>query len=959
MDERIIQLVTVADNPDAQTHLLTYFEELKKQDEGWQSCGDILARKLYNDERVLFFCLQVMEAHSKRYSSFNDSLKDTFKSYLKEWHRQLCTCGVQTFVKNKTAQLFCLLFVQEYPRNWLTFFHELLAVLDLGVLAVDIYLRILISIDEEVVARHIPHTQEEFHRNTAIKDHMREHCVRDLVESWYQILNLYHNENAEIVGLCLKVIGAYVSWIDIGLIANDRFVNCLLTYLNQEDIRENACDCLLEIINKGMDADAKTRLVESLSDVLEKTGIMKVSTQDLNVDFMVKLSALLNGMGIQLITSFNKVEKSESENGLKVEILNAIYKKIPHMLRFLGDDDDDVSEAIFEFSHSYLGLLKQLNGNTIVESHKTFIKDFLIVVISKMKFDDDYDFENESDEEAEFQEFRKQMKILLNYIAKLDGNLVITSLYELLTIAFENWQNMQFKDVEVAVYTLYCLGECFPGQQLYTDPSMFEMFQNMMTSLINSSISQYSHSAVKLQYFETVTRYERFFYAQNQYIPTVLVSFLDERGLRNHDASISSRTSFLLTRFIKSLKSQVHPYVEDILKRLQGLLVNINKEENDNHLNITENDRNYLYEVASILITCSNADQEKQLLMMQNLFTPIISTFKQNLDKIGSGLVDELLVQNLALELHHLMSYASRASKAFSTAQSLKISGCAPCFTEALNIFLHSLTIPVHRNIIHPGVRQYLHRMIICLGEDVLPFVPVAVTHLLKDCEMRDIQEFIPLINQLITRFKGGIAPFLSEILMPLVTQIFAFLQAPIEANDLQAVKEKQLLQRSYYLFLATIVNTNILDVLSNQDSNNVKEILLSVVGGAVEIPDPHGQKTCFIIFNKLVEVWGDNDNFREFIYESILPSCFLAPLNNSFDLNDAQTILVLQEIANTQKTTLQKRGVEILHWLEQSYLPQNNCPPDIIQEYSQALQTMNSKTFKNYLRTFYSRFKT
>jgi len=674
---------------------------------------------------------------------------------------------------------------------------------------------------------------------------------------------------------------------------------------------------------------------------------------------MVKLSALLNGMGIQLITSFNKIEKSENENGLRVEILNAIYKKIPHMLRFLGDDDDDVSEAIFEFCHSYLGLLKQLNGSSIVEGHKKFVKEFLVVVISKMKFDDSYDFENESDEEAEFQEFRKQMKILLNYIAKLDSNLVISSLYELLTIAFENWQNMQFKDVEVAVYTLFLLGECFPGQQLYTDPNMFEMFQNMMTLLINSNISQHSHSAVKLQFFETVTRYERFFYAQNQYIPTVLVSFLDERGLRNSDATISSRTSFLLTRFIKSLKSQVHPYVEDILNRIQGLLVNINEEHNENHANLNENDRNYLYEVAAILITCSNAEPEKQLHMMQNLFTPMISIFKMNLDKIVSGQADELLVQNLALELHHLMSYASRASKAFTTTQSLKVSGCAPCFTEALNIFLHSLTIPVHRNIIQPGVRQYLHRMIICLGEDVLPFVPVAVTHLLKDCEMRDIQEFIPLINQLITRFKGDIAPFLSEILMPLVTKIFTFLQAPIENNDLQALKEKQLLQRSYYLFIATIVNTNILDVISNQDSNNVKEILLSVVGGAVEIPDPQGQKTCFTIFNKLVEVWGGNENFIEFIYDSILPSCFMAPLNNSFDLNDAQTILVLQEISNTQKTTLQKRGLETIQWLEQSYLPRNNCPPDIIHEYSQALQTMNSKTFKNYLKTFYSRYKT
>jgi len=964
MDQQIIQLLTTSDanDPKTQAQLLPYFEEFKKQDQGWQVCGDILGRKLHDGDRLVFFCLQVMEGHIKtRYPMFTEEVKETFKSYLKEWYKQVCGNKYQTFIKNKTAQLYCLIFVMEYPGKWLSIFHEMLALLDQGAFAVDIYLRVLLSIDEEVVARNIPHTDAEVKRNTAIKDHMRDHCVKDLVESWYQILIMYEKQSAEIIGACLKVVGAYISWIDIDLIANDRFISIMLGYLNTETVREDACDCLLEIINKGMSASGKTNLVESLYSVLDKSGVLKVTTEDTNVDFMVKLSALLNGMGLQLIASINKLEKNEQDNSLRLAILEAIYTKVPHSLRFLSDDDDDVSLAAFEFCHQYLGLLKQLNGSPLAANHRKYIKDFLVATVSKMKFDEDYDFENESDEEAEFQEFRKQMKILLNFIAKLEGNMVLTSIHEILVMTFSNnaWQSLPFKDVEVAVYTLYCLGECFPGQHLYTEPALLEPFQNMMTLLINSNVSQYPHSAVKLQYFETVTRYERFFYAQTQHIPTVLISFLDERGLRNVDGAIRSRTSFLLTRFIKSLKSQIHPFVDDILARLKGLLVCINKETTENALSFSVNDRNYLYEVASILITCSNAGQEKQLLMMQDLFTPIITVFQQNLNNIGGGVADEIALQNMAIDLHNLMSYASRMSKAFTTVQSLKQSGCAVCFTEALNIFLHSLTIPVHRTIIHTGVRQYLHRMIICLGEDILPFVPIAVTHLLKDCEVRDIQEFIPLINQLITRFKAGIAPFLSQILMPLVTKIFGFLQQPAEENDLQAVKEKQLLQRSYFLFIAAITNTNILEVFSNQDPNNVKEILMSVVSGAVEIPDPQGQKTCFTICTKLVEAWGGDDSFRDFIYDSIMPACFLAPLKTTFDLNDAQTILVLHEIANSQKAILQKREAELIRWLAESYLPQNSCPPEVIHEYSQALHTMNLKDFRKYLKSFYMRYKT
>lgn len=55
-----------------------------------------------------------------------------------------------------------------------------------------------------------------------------------------------------------------------------------------------------------MDSSGKTRLVESLSDVLVKLGVMDVSAENMDVEFLIKLSTLLNHMGVQLIVSFNK-----------------------------------------------------------------------------------------------------------------------------------------------------------------------------------------------------------------------------------------------------------------------------------------------------------------------------------------------------------------------------------------------------------------------------------------------------------------------------------------------------------------------------------------------------------------------------------------------------------------------------------------------------------------------------
>lgn len=71
----------------------------------------------------------------------------------------------------------------------------------------------------------MPSVLQETRRNTLIKDTMRENCIPALVESWYQILQTYQQSNSELTCQCLEVVGAFVSWIDLNLIANDRSVN--------------------------------------------------------------------------------------------------------------------------------------------------------------------------------------------------------------------------------------------------------------------------------------------------------------------------------------------------------------------------------------------------------------------------------------------------------------------------------------------------------------------------------------------------------------------------------------------------------------------------------------------------------------------------------------------------------------------------------------------------------------
>jgi exportin-T len=85
----------------------------------------------------------------------------------------------------------------------------------------------------------------------------------------------YETSNPELVNQCLEVIGAYVSWIDIALVANDRFIELLLSLLHKIESRESAADCLHDIISKGMEPLDKLQLIETLVPVLLNSGILK------------------------------------------------------------------------------------------------------------------------------------------------------------------------------------------------------------------------------------------------------------------------------------------------------------------------------------------------------------------------------------------------------------------------------------------------------------------------------------------------------------------------------------------------------------------------------------------------------------------------------------------------------------------------------------------------------------
>ncbi|XP_041348237.1 LOW QUALITY PROTEIN: exportin-T-like [Gigantopelta aegis] len=944
-----------------QTRAVEYFEQLKISPDGWKLCAQAFTSGVYHgDDHIEFFFLQVVEHYLKTsypHSSNEDhsNIKTLVMACLQLEGSEVSSN--KSFIRNKVAQIVSLAFIVDYPYRWSSFFSDVLSTLNLGPLAVDMYLRILLAIDEEVVDREIVHSPEESRRNTLIKDAMRDNCVSQLADSWHQIMTRYETSKPEITCLCLDVVGTFVSWIDISLIANDKFVSLLLRFLSMTLLRESACDCIHEIVSKGMDPVAKTTLVESFMSVLENSGILK-PPEDEEGDFLAKLSKLMNGISLALLSAWQKLVRIGDEQNANIT-LNALEAKIPYILRFLGDEDDDVSGAVAIFAQEYINSLKQVSS--LSQQQREIIEGLLITVVKKMKYDESYNFEQEGEDEAMFQDYRKQMKTIFNNLAQLDSQLIILTVHNFATQILPQWEAASIEDVEMAVTLLYMLGEAVPashGQHFSGNLAKTSALQEMMRLLITSRVSSNGHMIIQLQFFETVVRYDKFFSCEPEHIPHVVMAFLDERGFRHRSPKVRSRTAYLFSRFVKGLKSHMQNYLEDILKQMQDLLV-LNTPDNGYQQFLSDDDQLFMYETAGILITSSGLSSEKKQLLMRNLLAPIATKYEGLLGKFFQE-TNEQRQLAYARCITSAMALASRASKCFSSQQTMKQSGCIEVFTELLKLFLVALNAPAHRQMLHTGVRQYLHRMVVCLEKEILPFIPIILENLLKQPEVKELYDFIPLLNQLTMKFKSAITPFLSEIFMPFVSTIFQTLAIPSDERDQVAATEKKLLQRGYYQFLSTIISNDAIDVLKVQDVQNLNEVLMSVVQGAVECPDPTSQKTCFSILRKMIDIWGGTNNimgFLDFMYKNVIPACFLAPLKPTFDLSDAQTTLVLGESAMCLKTILDKRGEEVIAYLQGEYLPTLNLPPQLTQEFCQAMKT-DQKTFRNYMKTFFLKAK-
>lgn len=686
----------------------------------------------------------------------------------------------------------------------------------------------------------------------------------------------------------------------------------LFNLFPNETFRCAVTDCFNAILHKGMDSLAKTQLIEQFMNVESiKSKLTEIcdSSQSDNLDdntclFVVKYSKLMNTIGIELIEAFKKFKAKNSATNAAINgnaddiqainyISTAIESKFTILCQFLSHKNNAVSLQIHPFAREYIqwakNTLPKKEASNLEKTLEEKLLIFLRIIIEKCKYPIDHDFSLE--EETTFDEFRKSCKVLFDNLMLLNSSVVITTICsQLIEPVLMNWRlsgnGYTFADIEIGLYYFYLIGE---NNNLLNDSKRMEV---LLQLLITSSISTYPHFCTQSIYFDLILRYEKFFAnSLNYLVPQILISFLDERGFKNSNPKMRSKVANLFNKFVKSqIKSKGNDkqqsFTEDILKRLQDFLkLDVIPSESDEpngvqslvkskaltifddiRYSITVEDQLNIYETAAVLIISNqNFDSNRKQYLMKNLLVkPIWDKFDEICSKLSNLIsaqngklmteTNNTIVKQFTNQTSHLISLAARTSKAFSNVQTIKSVGLQDIYLQSFNLFIKALSLGLNEDllfILQSTLRQFLHRLIVCLDEsDIVPLIPAAIQSLFfvnQELNAKTLQELVPLLNQVVTKFKHSwlfqrdLAPFFKQIFSPLILSFFSVISQTVNTE------EKLSTQKSYYTLLAVLVTNNIMEPflqigihLELPASNRISSHLCSLLRRAFCRADPN-----------------------------------------------------------------------------------------------------------------------
>ena len=414
------------------------------------------------------------------------SVKESLLGYVRgQYGAYVQTVQDSIHIQNKFCEAITRLFVILYPSEWTTFFDDLLELTGnkpgavpehSSVPGTSFYLKVVISIHDDIADVMPSRSPKEQQRDNALKDLIRERDVQKIASSWQTILSSFEGKENAIVEQCLLAIGRWASWTDLSLIVNDSLLNLLYRLVSnglsagdtqQSKLRDISLGTIMEILGKKMKSSDKLELIDVLrvDDLVSQLAASR-PLQDLrysssyDTDFAEVVAKLVNNAMCDIV---NILDQASELDPLRQRANNHLKTLSPYMLRFFSDEYDEICSCVIPCLTDLLTFFrKKSKGDS---EYQSLLPLILETIIAKMRYDEtsDWGSEHEQTDEAEFQELRKRLQVLQQTVAAIDESLYIETVSDLVARCFGTFQSsggqMDWRDIDLALHEMFLFGQ--------------------------------------------------------------------------------------------------------------------------------------------------------------------------------------------------------------------------------------------------------------------------------------------------------------------------------------------------------------------------------------------------------------------------------------------------------------------------------------------------------------------
>ena len=418
-------------------------------------------------------------------------------------------------IQNKIAQTLTCLFVALYNTVWPSFFDDIMALTTTdssltrsNASGVRLYLKVLISIHDEIADVLVSRSSADRQRDSDLKDLVRQRDSKKIAQTWQEILSQWKTRDGFILGDCLSTIGRWASWIDLSLVVNDTILQSLFELISSPpaaggnnptgNVLEVTLNTFIEILGKKMKAGDKIELIEVLrvneivSRLIASPPLHELrSTSSYDTDLAECVAKLVNNTVFDIVNVLDSVSNKATVERANIQLTAFL----PHVLRFFSDEYDEICSSVIPCLIDLLTYLRKRPNRDA--DYSSVLPPILQAVIAKMRYDETSSWGNEDaqTDEAEFQELRKRLQVLQQAVASVNQALYIDTISNIISTAFENFLTQRgqvdWRDLDLAMHELFLFGELamrYGGLYSKTKPvsPAAERLIGLMYSLVES-----------------------------------------------------------------------------------------------------------------------------------------------------------------------------------------------------------------------------------------------------------------------------------------------------------------------------------------------------------------------------------------------------------------------------------------------------------------------------------------